>query len=371
MGLAAARAVGKTRDRGRTTVRRALDDEPVATHPGWKENPADEPTTRPTGLPGSPRGRYLARVARRLGLGRRHRHERVRSLKVTVLSTMLADTKGIGEWGFAALVEADGHRLLFDTGARPETVLTNARELGVDLAGVTDVVLSHHHGDHTGGLLPSVASWRRPTPALSRVYVGPGIFLPRPARGRPRGERDDRLEGALRGDRGPLRGGRPADRGLPRRLADRAGAPHATPSGTGAAEGRSGRPRAWSRTRSPRTCRWCSTPSEGLVVVTGCGHAGVVNTLEYARKTVRQAPVYAAWAGLHLFPADEATLDWTAGKLRDGGWRHLLGAHCTGVEAVYALRSRLGPRPRAPAWSGRSARGSTSSAGSDPGTIAR
>ena len=66
---------------------------------------------------------------------------------------MLADTKGIGEWGFAALVEADGHRLLFDTGARPETVLANARELGVDLADVTEVVLSHHHGDHTGGLL--------------------------------------------------------------------------------------------------------------------------------------------------------------------------------------------------------------------------
>src|SRR5262245_31878022 len=78
---------------------------------------------------------------------------RVRSLKLVVLSTMLADTKGVGEWGFAALVEADGHRLLFDTGNRPETVLKNASELGIELADVTDVVLSHHHGDHTGGLL--------------------------------------------------------------------------------------------------------------------------------------------------------------------------------------------------------------------------
>src|SRR5258708_267376 len=69
------------------------------------------------------------------------------ALNVVVLSTMLADTKGVGEWGFSALVEADGHRLLFDTGARPETVLRNVRELGIDLAGVTDVVLSHHHGD--------------------------------------------------------------------------------------------------------------------------------------------------------------------------------------------------------------------------------
>ena len=69
--------------------------------------------------------------------------QRVKSLKVTILSTMLADA-GMGEWGFAALVEADGRRILFDTGLRSETVLQNARELGIDLSTVTDVVLSHH-----------------------------------------------------------------------------------------------------------------------------------------------------------------------------------------------------------------------------------
>jgi 7,8-dihydropterin-6-yl-methyl-4-(beta-D-ribofuranosyl)aminobenzene 5'-phosphate synthase len=50
----------------------------------------------------------------------------VTTLDVTVLSTMLAD-QGIGEWGFAALVEADGRQLLVDTGAKPDTVLQNAR----------------------------------------------------------------------------------------------------------------------------------------------------------------------------------------------------------------------------------------------------
>ncbi|MDX2057709.1 MAG: hypothetical protein SFV24_07885, partial [Gemmatimonadales bacterium] len=55
-----------------------------------------------------------------------------REVKVTVLSTMLAGNpgRGTGEWGYAALVEVDGRRILFDTGARPETVLHNARELG-------------------------------------------------------------------------------------------------------------------------------------------------------------------------------------------------------------------------------------------------
>ena len=53
---------------------------------------------------------------------------RVHALKIQILSTMLADD-GIGEWGFGAIVEVDGQRILFDTGARPTTVLENAKEL--------------------------------------------------------------------------------------------------------------------------------------------------------------------------------------------------------------------------------------------------
>ncbi len=105
----------------------------------------------------------------------------VDSVKVTLLSTMLATNKGIGEWGFAALVEVDGHRLLFDTGARPDTVLKNAGELGVDLTGIRDVILSHNHSDHTGGLLTLRRELRKEDPdALSRAHVGRGIFWERP-----------------------------------------------------------------------------------------------------------------------------------------------------------------------------------------------
>jgi 7,8-dihydropterin-6-yl-methyl-4-(beta-D-ribofuranosyl)aminobenzene 5'-phosphate synthase len=77
----------------------------------------------------------------------------VHAVRITVLSTMLTDVVGVGEWGFSALVEADGKRVLFDTGGRPETVLNNARELGVDLSNVEDVILSHHHWDHVTGLV--------------------------------------------------------------------------------------------------------------------------------------------------------------------------------------------------------------------------
>ena len=76
----------------------------------------------------------------------------IRAARVVILSTMLSDDF-IGEWGFAALVEANGRRLLFDTGARPDTVLQNAKALGVDLSAITDVVLSHWHD-----VIPAVSS---------------------------------------------------------------------------------------------------------------------------------------------------------------------------------------------------------------------
>ena len=267
---------------------------------------------------------------------------RVRSLKVTVLSTMLADTKGVGEWGFAALVEADGHRLLFDTGARPETVLKNAREMGVDLAGVTDLVLSHHHGDHTGGLLTLRRALREENArALSRAYVGTGIFWPRPGQGGK--ETNETI--AMKGPDEEL-GGRFVEVGKPTEVFPGAKLTGPVP--------RRHPDRNWSDRGQVRTVKGLvedTLPEDmalvidtdaGLVVVTGCGHAGVVNTVEYAREAVRAAPVHALIGGLHLFPADAAALDWTAGKLRDAGVAHLLGAHCTGVESVYTLRGGLG-----------------------------
>jgi len=82
---------------------------------------------------------------------------------------------------------------------------------------------------------------------------------------------------------------------------------------------------------------------KGLVVLTGCGHAGLINVLTYACQTVRPAThVYAALGGFHLFAAKVDTLAWTAGKLKGFGVAQILGAHCTGIEPVYYFRERLG-----------------------------
>jgi 7,8-dihydropterin-6-yl-methyl-4-(beta-D-ribofuranosyl)aminobenzene 5'-phosphate synthase len=109
---------------------------------------------------------------------------------------------------------------------------------------------------------------------------------------------------------------------------------------------------------------------KGLVVVSGCGHAGIINTLEYARKSVREAPVHAALGGFHLFEADAATLAWTAEKLHAMGLANLLGAHCTGIESVFALRQKLELSRKSCAVAAVGARFSLKS-GLDPGAIAR
>ncbi len=283
---------------------------------------------------------------------------KVKSLHITILSTMLAD-QGVGEWGFAALVEADGRRLLFDTGYRPETVLQNARELGLDLSTVTDVVLSHHHGDHTGGLLTLRRELAKTNPAaLSRVHVAPGMFLSR----RCPAAMASATMGSCGFIRAPAGGDREANPTITMKRELEAGGAtfieHATPSEllpgvwvTGPVPRRYPE-RNWNPAISivtpgglvpdsvPEDMALVIMTDKGLVVVTGCGHAGIVNIVEYSRDVVAPSRVYAVVGGLHLFAAKDEALAWTADKLHTAGLVELLGAHCTGIEAVFRIRER-------------------------------
>ena len=269
------------------------------------------------------------------------KHTPVRSLRIVVLSTMLAD-EGIGEWGFAALVEADGKRLLFDTGARPRTVLDNARELGLDLADIDDVILSHNHEDHTGGLMTLRGELKaRRSAALGRAHVGRGIFWSRP------NDNGEERNHALK-IRRPYEesGGVFVTHEGPAELLPgvwlTGPVPRAYPERNWSALGRVLAPEGSLEDTIPEDQSLVIDTEQGLVVLSGCGHAGVVNTASYARKVVRDAPLHALLGGFHLFPLDDDRLDWTASRLREFGVHNLLGAHCTGLEAVYRLRDRLG-----------------------------
>ena len=79
------------------------------------------------------------------------------NFRITALAENSVYGKGLqGEHGLSLLVEADGHKVLFDTGAS-DLFIRNAHLLGVDLADVEYVVLSHGHRDHTGGVHPFFA----------------------------------------------------------------------------------------------------------------------------------------------------------------------------------------------------------------------
>ena len=267
---------------------------------------------------------------------------RVHSLRIQLLSTMLAD-QGIGEWGFSAIVDVDGHRILFDTGARPDTVLINANVLKVDFSNVNEVILTHNHDDHTGGLVTLRKAYSAKNPeALSRAHVGKGIFDSRKAGSRP-GEGNPMIATRAAYEAG---GGRfimheaPVELypgvwltgPVPRKYPEKNWSPGVllnTSSGT-------------IEDYLPEDQSLVFDTDQGLVLLSGCGHAGIVNTLEYARSVVRKAPVHAAIGGFHLFRLDDTNLEWTAGKLHEFGLQNFMGAHCTGIEATYRLRQLAG-----------------------------
>ena len=267
-----------------------------------------------------------------------------KTVKFTVISTMLSGMpgQGIGEWGFAGLLEVDGHRLLIDTGARPDAVLRNAEELRVDLSTVTDLVLTHNHQDHTGGLLTLRRELSKKNPkALSRVHVPAGIFLSRlTADGQeqngllPLKAAFEQSGGAFIEHKGPFE--------VSPGVWLLGPVPRVHPERNFSTSGRVQTPGGPVEDNVPEDTAVVVNAATGLIVISGCGHAGIVNTVEYARKAIRDAPIEAAIGGFHLFAATDDQLAWTAGRLKAVGIRHLLGAHCTGIEAVFRLRQLAG-----------------------------
>lgn len=267
----------------------------------------------------------------------------VHDLRITVLSTMLAD-EGVGEWGFAALVEADGQTILFDTGAYPDTVLRNAREMKIDLSHVHRLVLSHFHGDHTGGLITLRKAVMAGDPAaLAVVDAGKGIL-------------EQRYTSA-----GKPIGGMPAFYPAYQQLGGSV-VEHDKPVELV--------PGVWLTGPVPRVHdehNWSSGPrlmrdgklvddpvsedsslvirtADGLVILTGCGHAGIMNIVDQARAITGEQRITAIVGGLHLFERRDTELARTAAWLK--GVRYLLAAHCTGIEATFRLRELLGLTPR-------------------------
>jgi 7,8-dihydropterin-6-yl-methyl-4-(beta-D-ribofuranosyl)aminobenzene 5'-phosphate synthase len=270
-------------------------------------------------------------------------HE-ARTLKITVLVTNVAGDPhlGDGEWGYSALVEVDGHKILYDTGASSDMVLNNAKALHIDLSDVEDVVLSHNHWDHVGGLMTLRHKFAKTNPrAMSRVHVGAAIFEPRlnEAGEDQNGLRLIKAEYLATGgvfiihDKATeLYPGVWLTGPVPRPNVEKNWFPGLS---LVTAQGRV-------EDNVPEDSALVFDTSEGIVILTGCGHAGIVNIVEYARTIAGTGPLLAVIGGLHLFNASDQTLVWTGAKLKSYRIENLLAGHCTGIEATYRLRESTG-----------------------------
>jgi 7,8-dihydropterin-6-yl-methyl-4-(beta-D-ribofuranosyl)aminobenzene 5'-phosphate synthase len=263
-----------------------------------------------------------------------------KEVKITILSTMLADA-GIGEWGFSALIEVDTFRLLFDTGNRPETVLENLKELNLDISGVTHFILSHSHADHTGGwisLRKALAATNMR--ALTELHVGKGFFYQRV---NPSGEifrqrkSDSTYYTALGGE---IHIHETFQEILPGMFVT-GPVPRVHPEKNYGTGGKVKIGNKIAEDNIPEDMSLLINTDRGLILVSGCGHAGIVNTIEHARKYFKGKQVIAAIGGFHLFSKGSEELKWTATNLKKAGVKHFIGAHCTGIEAVYQLRQLM------------------------------
>ena len=256
--------------------------------------------------------------------------------------TVVEDTAGhvniLAEHGLCLWIEADGKRVLIDT-SQGFVLNHNAERLGVDLSSVEAVVLTHGHYDHTGALA-AVLKAAGDVP----VYAHAMALEPKYAR-MPDGQA--RSIGIPEDGERVLRAGGPQLHltAEPERITDDI-----------VVIGQVPRTNDFEDTGGPFFLdENCTQPDpliddqgvvldgpNGLVVVVGCAHSGIVNILDYVTKLFPDRPFAAVVGGLHLLRATPDRMNRTVAALRRLGVGRIVAGHCTGWKACARLAGEFG-----------------------------
>lgn len=232
-----------------------------------------------------------------------------------------------------------GPAILMDAGLSRVALPHNLPRLGIDPRAVDQVVISHGHPDHTGALLEFLRLAGKPM----RVIAHPDVFLERWF------ERSDgSREGPWQQDRQAWEeaGAEVVSLLEPRELAPGCLATGPVPRRTdfekvtSSALCRQGEELVHDQIQDDQAIL-VNVQGKGLVVVSGCAHAGIVNTIKHGQEISGVERVWAVLGGFHLGAADAWTLERTIAEIKSLRPQLVMPFHCTGFEATRQLAAEM------------------------------
>lgn len=239
-------------------------------------------------------------LAQGQGLSLKDQPGETNPIKISVIvDNYAATSESKTDWGFSCLIEGTENTILFDTGASPDVWLHNVARMQIDLSKVQQVVISHDHSDHTGGLPAALARNHNVTVCLLSAFSNALLNSVQDAGAR-----------VVTGDQ-------------PRELCRNV-----------FVSGESG--------TQIKEQALVINSRKGLVVITGCAHPGIVNMLKRIKGQFAR-DMYLVLGGFHLLQTPDSQVRDIIGQFRVLGVARCGATHCTGDKAIALFKEAYGP----------------------------